>query len=75
MSKAELEAKDARSKKTTEAIQNMKLLKLQGWVSCFQEEIQMYRTVRVCVPFVLLLFVQSSRFSASLSLLLQNRMN
>jgi hypothetical protein len=46
MSKAELEAKDARSKKTTEAIQNMKLLKLQGWASCFQNEILIHRTVR-----------------------------
>jgi len=51
MSKAELEAKDARSKKTTEAIQNMKLLKLQGWVSCFQKDIEMYRKVRVVISF------------------------
>jgi len=43
MRKLENEAKDARVEKTTEAISNMKLLKLQGWESYFADAICGYR--------------------------------
>lgn len=44
MRKFENEAKDARTKRTTEAISNMKLLKLQAWESNFAEDIRGHRT-------------------------------
>jgi len=43
LSKYESEAKDARTKKTSEAISNMKLLKLQGWENVFKEGIESQR--------------------------------
>jgi ABC-type bacteriocin/lantibiotic exporter with double-glycine peptidase domain len=43
MSKFENEAKDARTRRTTEAISNMKLLKLQGWEQTFADDIRTYR--------------------------------
>jgi ABC-type bacteriocin/lantibiotic exporter with double-glycine peptidase domain len=44
MSKYENEAKDARTKRTSEAIANMKLLKLQAWEPYFAKDIQSYRS-------------------------------
>ncbi|KAI2505275.1 hypothetical protein MHU86_9177 [Fragilaria crotonensis] len=43
MRRFENEAKDARTKRTTEAISNMKLLKLQGWENSFADDINRYR--------------------------------
>jgi len=43
MSKFENEAKDARTRRTSEAISNMKLLKLQGWEETFADDIRKYR--------------------------------
>ena len=43
MRRFENEAKDARTKRTTEAISNMKLLKLQGWENSFADDIKMHR--------------------------------
>ncbi len=43
LAKFEIEAKDARTKKTTEAVSNMKLLKLQGWEKHFRKGIEMQR--------------------------------
>lgn len=43
ISKFENEAKDARTKRTSEAIANMKLLKLQGWESQFADQIREHR--------------------------------
>lgn len=43
MSKFENEAKDARTRRTTEAISNMKLLKLQAWEQNFADDIRKYR--------------------------------
>lgn len=43
LSKYENEAKDARTKRTTESITNMKLLKLQGWEQRFAEDIRGHR--------------------------------
>lgn len=43
MSKFENEAKDARTRRTTEAISNMKLLKLQAWEQTFADDIRTYR--------------------------------
>ena len=43
MSKYENEAKDARTRRTTEAISNMKLLKLQAWEQNFADDIRKYR--------------------------------
>jgi len=43
LSKYEFEAKDARTKKTSEAITNMKLLKLQGWEKHFKKGIEVQR--------------------------------
>lgn len=43
MSKLENEAKDARTKRTSESISNMKLLKLQGWEQQFADQISEYR--------------------------------
>ena len=43
LSKQENEAKDARTKRTSEAIANMKLLKLQGWEQQFAEQIREHR--------------------------------
>ena len=39
----ENEAKDARTKRTIEAISNMKLLKLQGWENSFADDIKSHR--------------------------------
>ena len=44
LSKDELEAKDSRTKKTAEAITNMKILKLQGWENHFEEGIKSARS-------------------------------
>jgi hypothetical protein len=44
MRRSENEAKDARTKRTSEAISNMKLLKLQGWETNFAQDIQAYRS-------------------------------
>ena len=43
MRRFENEAKDARTKRTTEAISNMKLLKLQGWENNFAKDIRRHR--------------------------------
>jgi ATP-binding cassette subfamily C (CFTR/MRP) protein 1 len=43
LSKKEFEAKDARTKKTSEAVSNMKLLKLQGWEKHFRKGIEVQR--------------------------------
>ena len=43
LSKLELEAKDARTKRTSEAIANIKLLKLQGWEQQFASQIRDHR--------------------------------
>lgn len=43
LSKYEIEAKDARTKRTAESIGNMKLLKLQGWEKRFADDIQGHR--------------------------------
>ena len=43
LNKRELEAKDARMKKTTESIGNMQLLKLMGWESLFANDVQTQR--------------------------------
>jgi ATP-binding cassette subfamily C (CFTR/MRP) protein 1 len=43
LSRAENEAKDARTKRTTESITNMKLLKVQGWERRFAEDISGHR--------------------------------
>ena len=43
LSKYENEAKDARTKRTTESIDNMKLLKLQGWEQRFADDIRGHR--------------------------------
>mmetsp|Transcript_30339 Transcript_30339/g.45944 ORF Transcript_30339/g.45944 Transcript_30339/m.45944 type:complete len:1588 (-) Transcript_30339:395-5158(-) len=43
MRKAEVEAKDSRTKRTSEAISNMKLLKLQAWENYFADDIRRYR--------------------------------
>jgi ATP-binding cassette, subfamily C (CFTR/MRP), member 1 len=43
LSKYENEAKDARTKRTTESISNMKLLKLQGWEQQFADDIRFHR--------------------------------
>ena len=40
LSKYENEAKDARTKRTSESISNMKLLKLQGWENRFADDIR-----------------------------------
>mmetsp|Transcript_18427 Transcript_18427/g.27306 ORF Transcript_18427/g.27306 Transcript_18427/m.27306 type:complete len:727 (-) Transcript_18427:8-2188(-) len=47
MRKAEIEAKDSRTKRTTEAISNMKLLKLQAWESYFEGDIRRYRNTEL----------------------------
>jgi ABC transporter transmembrane region len=44
MRRSENEAKDARTKRTSEAISNMKLLKLQGWETNFAQDIQAHRS-------------------------------
>lgn len=44
LSKFENEAKDARTKRTTESISNMKLLKLQGWEQQFADDIRFHRS-------------------------------
>ena len=43
LSRFENKAKDARTKRTTEAISNMKLLKLQGWEDTFASDIERER--------------------------------
>ena len=43
LGKYEVEAKDARTKRTSEAVTNMKLLKLQGWEDHFRKGIEMQR--------------------------------
>ena len=43
LGKKEFEAKDARTKKTSEAVSNMKLLKLQGWEHHFRRGIESQR--------------------------------
>ena len=43
LSKKELEAKDARMKKTTEGVSNMQLLKLMSWENIFAKDIQRQR--------------------------------
>ena len=43
LSKAENEARDARTKRTTESIAHMKLLKLQGWEGQFAKDIAHHR--------------------------------
>jgi len=43
LSKKLNEAKDSRTRKTTEALSNMKLLKLQAWDNSFEEKIQQQR--------------------------------
>jgi len=43
LSKKQNEAKDARTSSTTEAISNMKLLKLQAWDNIFEDEIKKHR--------------------------------
>jgi ATP-binding cassette subfamily C (CFTR/MRP) protein 1 len=44
LSKYEIEAKDARTKRTAESIGNMKLLKLQGWEQRFADDIRGHRS-------------------------------
>ena len=44
LSRYEIQAKDARTKRTTESIKNMKLLKVQGWESKFADDIRGHRT-------------------------------
>jgi hypothetical protein len=46
LNKLESAAKDSRTKKTSEAISNMKLLKLQGWEKHFKKMIEKDREVR-----------------------------
>lgn len=43
LTQQENEAKDARTKRTTESIKNMKLLKVQGWENQFAEDIRGHR--------------------------------
>ena len=43
MSRYENEAKDARTKRTSESIANMKLLKLQAWEHSFEDDIRAHR--------------------------------
>jgi len=43
LSKKQNEAKDARTSSTTEAISNMKLLKLQAWDNIFEDKIKKHR--------------------------------
>lgn len=43
LSRLENEAKDARTKRTSESIANMKLLKLQGWEQQFADQIREHR--------------------------------
>ena len=43
LSKKENEAKDARTRRTSESITNMKLLKLQGWEQHFANDIRGHR--------------------------------
>lgn len=43
MSRLENEARDARTKRTTESISNMKLLKVQGWEEQFASDIRHHR--------------------------------
>lgn len=43
MSRYENEAKDARTKRTSESIANMKLLKLQAWEHSFEDDIRKHR--------------------------------
>ena len=43
LAKKENEAKDARTKRTSESIANMKLLKLQGWEQQFADDIRFHR--------------------------------
>lgn len=43
MSRYENEAKDARTKRTSESIANMKLLKLQAWEGSFEDDIRTHR--------------------------------
>jgi ABC-type multidrug transport system fused ATPase/permease subunit len=43
MSRLENEARDARTKRTTESINNMKLLKVQGWEEQFASDIRRHR--------------------------------
>jgi len=43
LNRKELEAKDARMKKTTESIGNMQLLKLQSWEGIFANDVQNHR--------------------------------
>jgi len=47
LSKKQNEAKDARTKRTTEAITNMKLLKLQAWDKIFEDKISKHREVEL----------------------------
>lgn len=44
LSRYEIEAKDARTKRTAESIGNMKLLKLQGWEQRFADDIRGHRS-------------------------------
>lgn len=44
MSRYENEAKDARTKRTSESIANMKLLKLQAWEGSFEDDIRGHRS-------------------------------
>ena len=46
LSKLESAAKDSRTKKTSESISNMKVLKLQGWEKHFRRKIEEDREVR-----------------------------
>jgi ABC-type multidrug transport system fused ATPase/permease subunit len=43
LNRREMEAKDARMKKTTESISNIQLLKLQSWESIFARDIENFR--------------------------------
>lgn len=43
LTQRENEAKDARTKRTTEAIKNMKLLKVQAWEDLFADDIRQHR--------------------------------
>ena len=43
LNRKEIEAKDARMRKTTESISNMQLLKLQGWEGIFAADVQSHR--------------------------------
>lgn len=47
LSRAENEAKDARTKRTSESISNMKLLKLQSWEGKFADNINEYRDMEL----------------------------